>query len=149
MFKHIAIPTDGSKLADKGVKAGVKLAQSLGARVTGVYVVPPYRPPVYGEAAIYYVPGMSPEEYKQQSLKAAKKALAAVEIEAETAGVRCDTRIVTAERPHDGILRAARAAKCDAIAMASHGRGAVGGLLLGSETTRVLSHSRLPVLVTR
>jgi len=63
--------------------------------------------------------------------------------------VPCETRIVTAARPHAGILRAARAAKCDAIAMASHGRGAVGGLILGSETARVLSHSRLPVLVTR
>jgi nucleotide-binding universal stress UspA family protein len=144
MFKHIAIPTDGSKLADKGVRAGVRLAQSLGAKVTGVYVVPPYRPAVYGEIA-----GMSPADYKNQSLKAAKRALAAVEIEAKSAGVACETRILTAERPHAGILRAARAAKCDAIAMASHGRGAVAGLLLGSETARVLSHSKLPVLVTR
>ena len=149
MFKHIAIPTDGSKLADKGVRAGVKLAQCLGARVTGVYVVPPWRPAVYGEIAVYYVPGMSPADYKRQSLKAAKKALAAVEIEAKSAGVTYETRIVTAERPHAGILRAVRAAKCDAIAMASHGRGAVGGLLLGSETARVLSQSKLPVLVTR
>jgi nucleotide-binding universal stress UspA family protein len=149
MFKHIAIPTDGSKLAEKGVKAGIRLAQSLGAKVTGVYVVPPFRPPVYGEAALYYVPGMTPEDYKQRSLKAAKKALASVQIEAQTAGVACSTRIVTAERPHAGILRAARAARCDAIAMASHGRGAVGGLILGSETARVLSHSKLPVLVTR
>jgi nucleotide-binding universal stress UspA family protein len=91
MFKHIAIPTDGSKLAERGVKAGIRLAQSLEAKVTGVYVVPPFRPPV----------------------------------------------------------RAARTAKCDAIAMASHGRGAVGGLIPGSETARVLSHSKLPVLVTR
>jgi len=149
MFKHIALPTDGSKLADKGVKAGVELARSLGARVTGVYVIPPFQPSIYGEAAAYYVPGMSPEDYKKQCVKAAKKALATVEIEADAAGVRCDTRIVIAPRPHDGILRAARAAKCDAIAMASHGRGPISGLLLGSETTRVLAHSRLPVLVTR
>jgi nucleotide-binding universal stress UspA family protein len=149
VFRHIAIPTDGSKLAEKGVKAGIRLAQSLGAQVTGVYVVPPFRPRVFGEAAVYYVPGMTPEDYKQQSVRAAKKALASVQIEAQAAGVPCSTRIVTAERPHAGILRAARAAKCDAIAMASHGRGAVGGLILGSETARVLSHSRLPVLVTR
>lgn len=109
MFKHIALTTDGSKLADKGVKAGMQLAQSLGARVTGVYVIAPYRPSAYGEAA----------------------------------------RIVTAPRPHEGIRRAARSAKCDAIAMASHGRGAISNLLLGSETSRVLAHSKLPVLVTR
>ena len=149
MFKHIAIPTDGSKLANKGVKAGVKLAQSLGARVTGVYVIPPFLPAIYGEAAGYYVPGMTPEEFNKECAKAAKKALATVEIEAQAAGVRYGARIVTASRPHAGILRAARAAKCDAIAMASHGRGAVGGLLLGSETARILSHSTLPVLVTR
>jgi nucleotide-binding universal stress UspA family protein len=149
MFKHIAIPTDGSKLAGKGVKAGVKLAQSLGAKVTGVYVIPPYAPPVYGEAALYYVPGMSPREYKKQCEQAAKKALAEVQIEAQTAGVPCATRIVTSPKPSQGILRAARAAKCDAIAMASHGRGAFSGLLLGSETSRVLAHSKLPVLVAR
>jgi len=149
MFKHILIPTDGSKLAAKGVKAGVKLAASLGARVTGVYVIPPYMPPVYGEAAIYYVPQVSADEYRKSAERAAKKALAAVEIECETAGVRCATRFIIAGHPYDGILRVARAAKCDAIAMASHGRGGLGGLLLGSETSRVLAHSKIPVLVTR
>ena len=55
MFKHILIPTDGSKLALKGIKAGARLARALGARVTGLYVVPPYVPPMYGEAAIYEI----------------------------------------------------------------------------------------------
>jgi nucleotide-binding universal stress UspA family protein len=149
MFKHILIPTDGSKLAAKGVKAGVKLAAALGSRVTAVYVIPPFTPPLYGEAAVYYAPQISGEEYKKSSERAAKKALAAVQIECETAGVRCATRFITAAHPYDGILRVARAAKCDAIAMASHGRGGLGGLLLGSETSRVLAHSKLPVLVTR
>jgi nucleotide-binding universal stress UspA family protein len=63
--------------------------------------------------------------------------------------VRCDTRIVTHAQPWSGILKAARASKCDAIAMASHGRAGLGGLILGSETQRVLAHSKLPVLVTR
>ncbi len=136
MYKHILVPTDGSKLAEKGVKQGIRLAASLGAKVTAVYVIPPRPAPLYSED-------------KKQKVKAAKKALALADIEAQTAGVPCETRIVTAARPHAGILRAASAAKCDAIAMASHGRGAVSGLILGSETARVLSHSRLPVLVTR
>jgi nucleotide-binding universal stress UspA family protein len=148
VYKHILLPTDGSKLAAKGFKAGVKLAKALGARVTGVYVIAPYMPPMYGEGVVY-VPGLSPQDYKKHSERAAKKALAAVEIEASTARVRCATRFVTAAHPYEGILRAARAAKCDAIAMASHGRGGLSGLLLGSETTRVLAHSKLPVLVTR
>ncbi len=148
MFKNILIPTDGSKLAAKGVKAGVRLAKALGARVTGVYVTLPYTPPVYGEAAMYY--GMySPKEYKSMTEKAAKKALALVEIEAETAGVPWATRIVADAPPWAGILKAASQRRCDAIVIASHGRGGVGGLLLGSETQRVLAHSKLPVLVIR
>jgi nucleotide-binding universal stress UspA family protein len=148
MFKHILIPTDGSKLAAKGIKAGVKLARTLGARVTGVYVVLPYMPPVYGEAAMYY--GMyTPKEYKEITEKAAKKALAVVEIEAQTGGVPCATRIVADAPPWAGILKAAHQRRCDAIVIASHGRGGVGGMLLGSETQRVLAHSKLPVLVIR
>jgi len=149
MYRHILIPTDGSKLAVKGIKAGVRLAKSLAAKVTGVYVIAPYVPAIYGEAALYYVPGTSPREYKKFSEKAATAALAAVKREARAAGVRCATQFVTDLHPWQGILRVARARKCDAIAMASHGRGGLGGLLLGSETSRVLAHSKIPVLVTR
>jgi len=46
-------------------------------------------------------------------------------------------------------VRTARAKKCDLIAMASHGRGGVEAVLLGSETTKVLTHSKTPVLVCR
>jgi nucleotide-binding universal stress UspA family protein len=148
MFKHILVATDGSKLAAIGIKAGVRLAKQLGAKVSGVYVVQPYVPPVYGEAAIYYA-GYSPKEYKQIAEKAAKKALAVLEIEAQTAGVPSATRIVSDAPPWAGILKAARARKCDAIVMASHGRGSVGGLLLGSETQHVLAHSKIPVVVIR
>lgn len=148
MFKHILIPTDGSTLAAKGVRAGVKLAAALGARVTGVYVVPPYVPPMYGEGAIY-VPGMSLQSYKKATERLAKKALAAIEIEAHASKVACATKTVTASQPYDGILKTARARGCDAIVMASHGRGGLGGLLLGSETTRVLASSRIPVMVIR
>lgn len=148
MFKHILIPTDGSRLAAKGIRAGVKLAAALGARVTGIYVVPPYVPPMYGEGAIY-VPGMSLQSYKKATDRLAKKALAAIEIEAQAAKVPCATKYVTASQPHEGILKTARARNCDAIVMASHGRGGLGGLLLGSETTRVLASSKIPVMVIR
>ena len=148
MSRHILIPTDGSKLAAKGVKAGVKLAQQLGAQVTGVYVIPPYFPALQSEGAMLR-PGGSPQEYKKLSENAAKKALAAVQIEAQTGGVPVSTRFVTAYRPWEGILRVARSRKCDLISMASHGRGGLGGLFLGSETQRVLANSKIPVLVSR
>jgi len=145
MFKHILIPTDGSRLALKGAKAGVKLASALGARVTALFVIQPYFPAMYGEAAL----AVSPQEYQKASAQAAKKALSAVEAEARAAGVACAALAVSDPQPWGGILRVARSKKCDAIALASHGRGALGGLLLGSETQRVLAHSKIPVLVTR
>jgi nucleotide-binding universal stress UspA family protein len=148
MFKHILVSTDGSPLAQKGIQAGVRLAAALGAKVTGVCVIPPWRTPVYGEGVTYGVP-RSPAQYKEAMEKAARKALAAVEIEAETAGVPCATQFVTAERAWEGILRVAKARRCDLLSIASHGRGGLSGLLIGSETQRVLAHSKLPVLVTR
>ena len=148
MFRHILVPTDGSKLALKGIKSGMRLARALGARVTGVYVIPPYLPPMYGEAAIY-VPGLSKSQYKQNGMRAAKKAFAAVIAQARLAGVPFVTRTVFDAPAWEGILRAARSGRCDAVVMATHGRGGLGGLILGSETRGVLAHSRIPVLVTR
>jgi nucleotide-binding universal stress UspA family protein len=148
MFKHILVPTDGSRLAARGVKAGLKLAKALGARVTAAYVIPIYVPPMYGEGAIY-IPGLSPEEYKRLTERQAKKALAGVAAAARSAGVRCAAKIVVETPAWKGLLRAARSARCDAVAMASHGRGGLGGLILGSETQRVLAQSKIPVLVVR
>jgi nucleotide-binding universal stress UspA family protein len=148
VFKHILLPTDGSRLAAKGVKAGVKLAKALGAKVTGVYVIPRYIPPVFPEAAVY-VPEITLEQYNRVMKKQAARALGVVEAEARAAGVRCGTAMPTDHQAWQGILRVARSKKCDAIAMASHGRGGLGGLILGSETARVLAHSKIPVLVLR
>ena len=149
MYQHILIPTDGSKLAAKGIREGVGLAKALGARITGVYVAAPYLPRVYSEGAIVHASVRSPAEHRKIVEKAARTHLAAVEKAARAAGVRCATRLVVEPQPWQGILRAARAARCDAIVMASHGRGAIGGLILGSETNRVLAHSKIPVVVTR
>jgi len=149
MFRNILIPTDGSRLAARGVKAGIRLAKSLGAKVNGLYVVFPYVPPIYGEAALYYVPGLSAKASRKAYEKQAKKALDALRAEAARARVRCATRYVTSGQPWQAILREARARRCDAIVMASHGRGGLGGLLLGSETAHVLANSKIPVLVVR
>ena len=148
MYKHILVPTDGSRLSAKAVKAAARLAKQFGARLTGVYVIPPYVPPMYGEAAIY-VPEISPKRYKELSEKEAAKALEVVEREAKSAEVTCKTAWVTDDQPWEGIVKAARSKKCDLIVMASHGRRGLSGLLLGSETTKVLTHSKVPVLVCR
>lgn len=148
MFKHVLIPTDGSRLAWKGVQAGVKLARAVGARATAVYVILPFVPAVYGEGAVYY-PAFSPGDYDKTAGEEARTALAAVQAESRKAGVTCVSRIVKDGLPWRGILRAARAAKCDGIVMASHGRGGLGGLILGSETQHVLARSKIPVVVIR
>ncbi|MDA0226303.1 MAG: universal stress protein [Proteobacteria bacterium] len=148
MYKHILVPTDGSKLSAKAIKAAAKLAKTMNASLTGVYIVPPYVPPMYGEAAVY-VASMSPKRYKEVTEKDAKKALAVVEIEAATAKVTCKTTWRTDDQPWAGIVRTAKAKGCDLIVMASHGRRGLAGLLLGSETTKVLTHSKVPVLVCR
>ncbi len=149
MFRNILVPTDGSRLSLRGVRAGVRLAKSLGAKVTGLYVVFPYVPPVYGGASLYHLPGMSLRQSRKLIQEQADKALEAIRIETKRLRVPCTTRHVTLGQPWQAILRTARSAKCDAIVMASHGRGGIGGLILGSETTRVLAHSRIPVLVVR
>lgn len=150
MYKHVLVPTDGSKLALKGARAGIRLARALGARVTALYVAPVYTPPIYSEAMIYAVPGgYSASAWKKHIGALTGRALGAVEREARKAGVRFAGASVTDTQPWAGILRAVRAKRCDAICMASHGRGGLGGLLLGSETTRVLAHSKIPVIVIR
>ena len=150
MYRHILLPIDGSKLALKGARAGIALARALGAKVTAVYVAPEYMPPIYGEAMVYAVPGgFSAKEWKRQIAAVTAKALGPVEREARKTGVAFSGHSVANSQPWAGILQAARAKKCDAIAMASHGRGGLGGLLLGSETSRVLAHSKLPVIVIR
>ncbi len=147
MYKHILVPTDGSKLSAKAIRAAAQLARMCQARLTGLYVIPPEIAPVYAEGAIYG--GISPRNYKEFKEKEAKKALAVVDIEAQTSGVEASKLFLTADQPWKGIIDTARTKKCDLIVMASHGRRGLSGLLLGSETAKVLTHSKIPVLVCR
>jgi nucleotide-binding universal stress UspA family protein len=93
--------------------------------------------------------GLSSRSYKELKEKEAKKALALVDIEAQTAGLQASTMSVTGDQPWEAIIGAVRSKKCDLIVMASHGRRGLSGLLLGSETAKVLTHSKIPVLVCR
>jgi nucleotide-binding universal stress UspA family protein len=148
MYKHILVSTDGSELSTKAIRAAVALASATGAKLTGVYVIAPFIASDYGEGVIYG-PGFSRKQYRKMTEREARMALAAVEIEAGASGVRCATMTLTAESPWGGILIAARTKGADLIVMASHGRRGLSGLLLGSETTKVLTHSTIPVLVCR
>ena len=145
MYKHILVPTDGSALSLKAAKAAAELAKTVDAKVTALYVIPTYMPPT-GEAAFLYDAGYTPEMYRKATEASAKNALAKVE---KSAGVKVEKVFLTNDQPWQGIIDTAKARKCDLIVMASHGRKGMSALLLGSETQKVLTHSKVPVLVCR
>jgi len=125
----------------------VKLAQALGARVTGLFAAPAATPLVYRD--LLPVGYGTPEENAVLIERAASRYLAVIERAAKTAGVPCETVSVTDDFPADAILSLAKRRKCDLIFMASHGRRGLSGILLGSETQKVLTHASIPVLVHR
>jgi len=148
MYKHILIPTDGSKLAGSCAQAGVRLAARLGARVTAFFAAPPATPIVY--KALLPSGYATPREHQKSIDKAARAYLGAIEKMARAAGVRCESVTVVSDYPAEAIVAAAAKQGCDLVFMASHGRrGLRRSSLLGSETQKVLSESRVPVLVFR
>ncbi len=150
MYKHILIPTDGTKLSAKAVKTGLALAKLIGARVTAFHVMQPYTPPYYEGMMIYVPPSaMDEKTYTRATEKHARAMLTEITEKARTAGIVCGNAFVAAAQPWNAILKYASAKKCDVIVMASHGRRGLSGLLLGSETSKVLTHSKIPVLVCR
>ena len=119
------------------------LARTLGAKLTALYVIAPYSPARTG-GAFALMPG-----YQRVVIEQARQALSAFNDEARSQGVAAGTASVVGGEPWQEILRTARARKCDLIVMASHGRRGLAGVILGSETRRVLTRSKIPVLVCR
>lgn len=148
-YKHILVPTDGSKLSLKAAKQAAMLARSLKARITAIYVTAPYMPTLSSDGAMVVNYGYEQKAYKAATDKRAGQALDDVAAQAARHRVKFEPLRVTDPEPWDGIIRAAKKHKCDLIVMASHGRRGLAGLLMGSETVKVLTHSKTPVLVCR
>jgi nucleotide-binding universal stress UspA family protein len=147
MYKNILIPTDGSKFSARAVEHGVAIAKATGAGITGLFVAPAPTPLVFdGLRPVAY---MQPEQHAELTERAAAKYLAAIASAAAGEGVAFEGVTVAGEFPAQAILEQARKRKCDLIVMASHGRRGLAGVLLGSETQKVLAASRVPVLVCR
>jgi nucleotide-binding universal stress UspA family protein len=147
MFKHILIPTDGTELSAKAVRAGVALAGEIGAKVTAFHAEDPVPVHIYGEG---YLPDKElVAEFELRARQHSERVLAAVEKAGKAAGVPVETVVVKSPVAYRSIIDAARKKRCDAIFMASHGRRGLTGLMLGSVTQQVLSHSKIPVLVFR
>ena len=147
MFTKILIPTDGSKLSAKAIKSGVAFAKSIAAQVVGCYVIEPYQPYYLGDYIPQDMP--SPKEYERRARDAGEQHLKQIAAAAQAAGLKYQGTVLSADAPYEGIISAAKKARCDLIFMASHGRRGLSGILLGSETHKVLTHSKIPVLVYR
>jgi nucleotide-binding universal stress UspA family protein len=149
MFKHILLPTDGSKLSNKAVKQAISLASELGARITAVNVIAKTHSPLMDDGFIVPEIPVMQKRLEKAEADLAKKILDAVRKSAADAGIKSDAVAVTSDLPYEAIIKQAEKSRCDLIVMASHGRRGLQGVLLGSETIKVLTHSTIPVLVIR
>lgn len=147
MFKHILVPTDGSQLSMETVKRAIDFAREAGARITFFYAKPGYPVAFYGEGAL--IDPTTPEKFAEMAEQQAKEILGTCEQLAQSTNVPAASLAVTSDIPYESIIKGATTAGCDLIFMASHGRRGISGLLLGSETQKVLTHSKIPVLVYR
>jgi nucleotide-binding universal stress UspA family protein len=147
MFKHILITSDGSKVANKAVKAGIEFAAAVGAKISFYQALEDNLSLYYSEG--YAIPASALASVERQSRERAQKNLDAACKLAQRAKVSSDTQIGKAITPWEGIIGAANKKKCDVIFMASHGRRGLAGVLMGSVTQKVLTHSKIPVLVYR
>lgn len=148
MFKHLLLPTDGSKLSDKAVQRGIDFAKEIKARVTAVHVIPEFRM-MADESFVLPTSADLKKRYEKETRARAEKMLARIGERAHAAGVKYESVVVMGDVPYDDIINTAKKHKCDLIMMASHGRRGLSALLLGSETAKVLIHSKIPVLVVR
>ncbi|MGZ8155934.1 MAG: universal stress protein [Burkholderiales bacterium] len=146
MFKNILIPTDGSEQSQRAVKVGIELAKLHGARITGIHVIPDYHLLIAYEGAFDPV---TEERIEEEAKARAETYLGFIRKECGEAAIQCSTVCETSDHPYDAILRTADSNDCDLILMTSHGRKGLAAVLLGSETRKVLTHARVPVLVVR
>ena len=145
MFGNILIATDGSELAAKAVEQGILFAKEIAAKITAVTVTEPFHMLSVSPSQLEY----TPIEYKKHAEAQANKVLGVVSAAAKSAGVVCDPLHVEHELVYQAVIEAAGARKCDLIVMASHGRRGGSAVVLGSETVKVLTHSKIPVLAYR
>lgn len=144
MYQRLLVPTDGSDITAKAVSTAVNLAKLTGAQVIGLTVKEPFP-----YTAMSELQPVAPKEFLEAQERLAARHLAALQQACEAAGVACTTITVEAVVPWEVIVEQCAAQQCDLIVMASHGRRGMSALLLGSETQKVLTHSKVPVLVVR
>jgi len=149
LFKHILVPTDGSDLSRGAADRAIAIAAAMGAKLTFFHARPERRQSFFGGEGGGYVDQMPAEEFERQTLARAKEYLDLLQELARAQGVASEQAIGGEAPPYEAIIDTAAARGCDLIVMASHGRRGIKSLILGSETQKVLTHSKIPVLVYR
>jgi nucleotide-binding universal stress UspA family protein len=150
MYRHILIPTDGSELAEHAVTNGLSLAKSVGAKVTVIIVQESFDWLSVPETRASQRQALENlAKHNEQVEKHAASVLSRAADAAKQAGVPCDTMRVANAQPYQAIIATASDRGCDLIVMASHGRGGLSAVVLGSVTNKVLTHTKTPVLVYR
>ena len=150
MYRHILLPVDGSEPSDRAARRGIDLAKTLGARVTAVTVTTPWAAQFSRELAVVVPDVIVPEsDYEQKAGAAAQGVLGRISDAAKAAGVPCKTMQLRHRDTHLAIIDVAEQQQCDLIVMGSHASRGMMGALLGSETVKVLTGSKIPVLVHR
>jgi len=147
MFKHLLVPTDGSELSQKSSQNAVIFAKEINAKITGLYVKPDYPLFYFGEAVA--IDHQAIDDFTQIANKQAKEYLEYIKNLCEENKIKYSSEISEGGNIYEEIINTAEKNKCDLIYMASHGRGGISGFLLGSETQKVLTHSKIPILVYR
>lgn len=145
MYKHVLIPTDGSALSEMAVRQGVALAKAIDAKVTGITVSPPFHTVSLDPMMVTATPG----QHEKDCAARAEQYLAVIADAAQAAGIPYEGVHAIDDYPYQAIIRTAQGMGCDLIFMAAHGRKGMSALVLGSETTKVLTHTKIPVLVCR
>jgi nucleotide-binding universal stress UspA family protein len=145
MYGNILIATDGTELAGQAVKHGIALAKRIGAKAIVLTVSTPFHTLTIDTQMIEDTPA----QYEVRTMEHARKTLLAAANAARTAGVPCETVQVEHQHPYKAIIDTADSMDCDLIVMASHGRHGISAIVLGSETVKVLTHCKIPVLVHR
>jgi nucleotide-binding universal stress UspA family protein len=148
MYSHILVPTDGSELSINAAHQAIELAKLCKARMSVIMVSPTYRQ-MYQDGFVIPTADIINERWEEQMAERAKAVLGQICAAAGEAGVKCDPVHVFGDAPYEAIIETANKNGCDMIAMGSHGHGGVKQFFVGSETTRVLSHTKIPVVVYR
>ena len=146
MYRHILIPTDGTERSQRAVQHGLSLAKAIGAKVTAITVEPTFNVFNLTHAQENKINQVF-EDYTAHAKAHAAKILDNVASAAKAAGVSCETLQVEQDHPHQAIIDTAKAKGCDLIVMASHGRSGVSAIVMGSVTTKVVTHTDIPVLI--